>query len=203
MIAANSHLIGIAFSKNKPDKIGKVNYSDKYCRFIGSVRKGESFYISENKISCPLARYHLGIYRKEIDDLAQTLVGWSDAIDQKTGIKYLKEASLLSVDFNHISFLSFPEPEIQPQLIIRISSADSGQKMVQRYSARTGRRAFSPISGIGAACGECTSYVLNNDVPVISLGCNGSRPGIGLSRGELLVAAPASSEAAGLIQNGN
>lgn len=193
---AAGNLIGVAFSDAVPAGLQELQITDKYCRLIGRARKGRSFCAAYERISCPLARFHLGIETPDVHDLARTLVGWSDAVDERTGVVFLENAPRLDGDFSHISFLPFPDPEIPPNLLIRICSAGEMQRIVQMYAARTGLRTDSPISGIGAACGECTAHVLTNDVPAVSLGCNGSRPAIGLESGELLLAAPAGNRIA-------
>jgi uncharacterized protein (DUF169 family) len=188
----NTRLIGIAFSDHPVTDIPQLNTPDKYCRYIGRACSRGSFCISGDNVSCPLARFYLSIGKTNVSELARTLVGWSDAIDEETGNVFLKNASRVEKDFSHISFLRFPDPSIRPDIAIRICSAAQAQIRIQRYSANTGKRIEAPISGIGAACGECTAHVLSNHRPTLSLGCNGSRPGIGLQPGQLLLAAPLS-----------
>ncbi|MBS3762154.1 MAG: DUF169 domain-containing protein [Planctomycetes bacterium] len=193
------NLTGVAFCEDAPPELEELKTSDKYCRFIGRARKGASFCVKGTNISCPLARFHLGIDDPDLADLARTLVGWSDAVDVETGITFLENATRLDRSFSHICFLAGNEAGVEPDLLIKVCSADEAQGIVQRYSAKTGKRMLSPISGIGAACGECTGYVLAQTKPVVSLGCNGSRPGVGLQQGELLLAATPDSVAGRLM----
>jgi len=74
--------------------------------------------------------------------------------------------------------------------------ADEIKNLVQESCARTGERIEASLSGIGAACGECTAYPLVVGRANISVGCNGSRPGVGLKNKELLFALPAGSKLA-------
>lgn len=182
-------LVGVTFSDDPPETLPVVRASSKYCGFVGRARQGESFCVPRESISCPLARFHMGIDRADVRQLARTLVAWSDAVDVETGTVFLDNADRLAGDFSFISFLAFPEPEVEPDLLIAQCSADAGQSIVQSFSAQTGQRMAAPVSGIGAACGECTSYVLSQRAPTVSLGCNGSRPNIALQSGELLLAA--------------
>jgi len=182
-------LVGVAFCDGAPEDLKELDAQDKYCGFIGRARKGTSFCVPGENISCPLARFHLGIEDPDLPDLARILVGWTDAVDVNTGITFLNNAFRLPGDFSHISFLDFPDPEMTPDVLIAVCSANRAQGIVQRTVARTGKRMRSPISGIGAACGECTACVLTEGSPVVSLGCNGSRPGISLRTGEVLIAA--------------
>jgi len=172
---------------------------DKHCHFIGRAREGEPFYIPAENISCPLARFHLGIEKPDLKSIAETLVSWTDAVDQETGLKFLNSAYHMNQPYKYIAYFGYPANDLKPDVIIRICNPEEIQQIVQRYSSLTGQRVDSPISGIGAACGECTAYVLMRGLPVVSVGCNGSRPGINLRDDELLLAAPFGSMMSGLM----
>jgi len=184
------NLIGISFSQIAPATVRQLTTKDKHCHFIGRARQGERFYIPAENISCPLARFHLGIEKPDLKSLAETLVGWTDAADQNTGLKFLKSAYRMNQPYKYIAYFSYPENGLKSDVMIRICNPEEIQQIVQRYSALTGKRVDSPISGIGAACGECTAYVLMRGLPTVSVGCNGSRPGMNLRDDELLLAAP-------------
>jgi len=172
---------------------------DKHCHFIGRARQGEPFYIPAENISCPLARFHLGIENIDLESLARTLVSWTDAVDQNTGLKFLRSAHRMNQPYKYIAYFTYPENGLKPDVIIRICNSEELQQTVQRYSSLTGERVDSPISGIGAACGECTACVLMRGLPTVSVGCNGSRPGIKLRDDELLLAAPFGSKMSQLM----
>jgi uncharacterized protein (DUF169 family) len=199
MSRTRRNLIGISFHQAIPTAVHKLTTNDKHCHFIGKARRGESFYISAENISCPLARFHLGIEKPDLKSLAQTLVGWTDAVDQDTGLKFLKSAYRMNQRFEYIAYFAYPGNGLKPDVIIKICNPEEIQQIVQRYSSLTGERVDSPISGIGAACGECTAYVLMKGLPTVSVGCNGSRPGIGLRDDELLLAAPFGSKMSQLM----
>ncbi len=193
------NLIGISFHQTAPTAAHKLTTNDKHCHFIGRARRGESFYIPAENISCPLARFHLGIEKPDLKSLAGTLVGWTDAVDQDTGLKFLKSAYRMNQRFKYIAYFTHPENGLKSDVIIKICNPEEIQQIVQRYSSLTGERVNSPISGIGAACGECTAYVLMRGLPTVSVGCNGSRPAIGLRDDELLLAAPFGSKMSQLM----
>jgi uncharacterized protein (DUF169 family) len=193
------NLIGISFHQVTPTAVHQLTTTDKHCHFISRARQSEPFYIPAGNISCPLARFHLGIDKPYLKSLAETLVSWSDAVDQDTGLKYLKSAYCVNKSYKYISYFCYPQKGLEPDVMIRICNPEEAQQIVQRYSSLTGERVNSPISGIGAACGECTAYVLMTGLPVVSVGCNGSRPGINLRDEELLVAAPIDSTMSRLL----
>jgi uncharacterized protein (DUF169 family) len=199
MTRTQRNLIGMSFHQAIPTAVHKLTTNDKHCHFIGRAREGESFYIPAENISCPLARFHLGIGKPDTKKLAQTLVGWSDAMDQETGLKFLNSAYRMNQQYKYIAYFSYPTNDLKPDVIIKICNPEETQHIVQRYSSMTGQRVDSPISGIGAACGECTAYVLMRGVPVVSVGCNGSRPGINLREDELLLATSFGSTMSGLM----
>jgi len=187
------NLVGISFLQNPPTSLHQLPTKDKHCHFIGRARESEPFYVPAGYISCPLARFHLGIDKPDLKNLAETLVGWTDAVDQDTGLRFLKSAYRVNKPYKYISYFCYPKKGLNPDVMIRICNPEETQQIVQRYSSLTGERVNSPISGIGAACGECTAYVLMTGLPTVSVGCNGSRPGINLRDEELLVAAPVGS----------
>ncbi len=199
MTRTRRNLIGISFHQAIPTAVHKLTTNDKHCHFIGRAREGKPFYIPAENISCPLAKFHLGIEKTDLKNLAETLVSWTDAVDQKTGLKFLNSAYRMNQLYKYIAYFGYPANGLKPDVIIRICNPEEIQQIVQRYSSLTGQRVDSPISGIGAACGECTAYVLMEGLPVISVGCNGSRPGINLRGNELLLAAPFGSTMAQLM----
>lgn len=73
--------------------------------------------------------------------------------------------------------------------------------IVQKFSSLTGYRINASLSGIGAACGECTVYPLITGKENVSLGCYGSRPGVNLKEDELLLAFQGSSKMIELLSS--
>ena len=178
MSRTRKNLVGISFHLAAPTAVRQLTTKDKHCHFIGKAREGEPFYIPAENISCPLARFHMGIEKPDLRSLAKTLVSWTDAVDQDTGLKFLNSAYHMNQPYKYIAYFGYPANGLKPDVIIRICNPEETQQIVQRYSSLTGERLASPISGIGAACGECTAYVLITGLATVSVGCNGSRPGI-------------------------
>jgi uncharacterized protein (DUF169 family) len=90
-----------------------------------------------------------------------------------------------------------------PDLVICICSAEESQRLLAKHTAQTGRRLKPSVSGIGAACGECTAYVLVEGLPSVSLACAGSRRHMQMQEGEVLVAAPWGSAMAEVLSGGH
>lgn len=186
-------LIGVSFLGRAVAGWPVLSERDKYCAFVGRARRGECFCVEADSVSCPLARFNLGIGITSVDELADTLVGWGDAADRRRGIQLLEDTTRMKRDFSHIAFFPAPLPEVEADLLLLVCEAEPAQFIARRHMAHKGQPMHSPIGSVGAACGECTAYVLEEERPVVSLGCGGSRPRIGLAPGEVLVAAPKGS----------
>lgn len=193
------NVIGITLCQTEPAGLQQLTTEDKHCRFIGRARNSEPFYIPVQNISCPLARFHLGIGEPDLKNLPGILVGWGDAENQQTALNFLNSVCRITTPFKHIAYFSYPADSLKPDVIIKICNPRQAQQIVRRYSSLTGESVNSPISGIGAACGECTAYVLTKQLPTASVGCGGSRLGINLEDDELLLAAPFDSTMSRLI----
>jgi len=192
----NKNIVGISFRKEKPSGIPRLSSNDKHCHFIGKAKRGEAFYISVENINCPLARFYLGIELKDLKDLSRTLVSWDDAIDEKVGLNYLTSAICIKKSKQYIIYFAYPYQELKPDVIIKIDSPDRVMFTIQKFSSLTGTRVNASLSGIGAACGECTAYPLVTREANVSVGCYGSRPGVNLEKEELFLAAPFNSKMA-------
>jgi uncharacterized protein (DUF169 family) len=186
------NVVGLSLIVEKPVGISCLEKSDKHCHFISRAREGDSFYIRREAISCPLARFYLGI-ENDVKSLAKTLVEWDDSHDEDTAVRYLKSAPHLDNCPEYIAYFPYPHESLRPDVIIKIGSPSDIMSLVQRFSSLTGERVKSLISGIGASCGECTTYPIVTRRETISLGCYGSRPGMDLGDDELLLAFSSSS----------
>ena len=193
-----SDLVGISLCDHHPVNFIELDIHDKHCRFVGKARR-KAFYIRSGNISFPLARFYLGIGETNMEELARTLVEWNDAVDTDAAYAYLKAGLRLENSPRYIAYFPYPTEDVKPDVLILIGDADEVQRLVQSFCARTGRRIKASLSGIGAACGECTAYPLVTEHANVSVGCNGSRPGINLKRGELLLAFPFDSEMAATV----
>ena len=185
--------MGLSLRIEKPVGISWVRQSDKHCHFIRRAREGNSFYIQGEDISCPLARFYLGVENSDLKALARILVGWDDSHDEATALRYLKSAHHLKTYPEYIAYFPYPFEGLKPDVIIKIGSPSDIMDLVQKFSSLTGARVEASLSGIGAACGECTAYPLATGKENVSLGCYGSRPGVGLKEGELMLAFPPGS----------
>ena len=186
-------MVGISFRDEVPVGIPMAKFQSQHCHFIGKAREGDIFYAQKEDISCPLARFYLGIGNTDLRSLSRILVGWDDSIDEEIALEYLRSARNLKAGKNYIVYFPYPQENLKPDVIIKIGTSNEIMAIIQRFSSLTGRRVDASLSGIGAACGECTAYPLITERENVSLGCYGSRPGIGLKEGELLLAFPASS----------
>lgn len=198
-----SAVVGISFQHEEPTSCPRTKTRDKHCHFIGRARKGNTFYAQDEDINCPLARYYLGFDKGDITDLCRTLVRWNDAINEETALKYLKSATCVSKPYKYLVYFPYPQKDISPDVIIEVGNPDEIMGIVQQFSSLTGMRINASLSGIGAACGECTAYPLIAGRENISLACYGSRPGVDLKKGELFLAFPAGSKMTEILQNGD
>ena len=186
--------IGISFRQNVPSGIIKLNSKNKHCHFIGKAREGGAFCVPKDNINCPLARFYLGIERPDLKDLSGILVSWDDALSQDTGMNYLESAIRLERIEEYIVYFSYPHKDVEPDVIIKLASPDQLQIIIHKFSSLTGKRIDASLSGIGAACGECTAFPIATRRPNVSVGCYGSRGEMNLKQEELLLAAPFGSK---------
>ncbi len=205
-----SNRIGIAIVKKEPVGIERVKSPDKHCHFVGQARGGTILYARGEDISCPLARFYLGLERKNLRDLSrtlvkelsQTLVSWDDAIDEKVALSYLNSGHCLKESEKCIIYFPYPTKNLKADVIIIIDNPQEIMILVQKFSRTTGKRIKASMSGIGAMCGECTAYPLITGQANISLGCYGSRPGVNLNKEELFLSIPTDSRVAKILLEG-
>ncbi|MCK4648402.1 DUF169 domain-containing protein [bacterium] len=204
-----SNRIGITIVKKVPVGIKKVKSPDKHCHFVGQAREGAIFYARGEDISCPLARFYLGL-EKNLKKLSRTLISWDDAINEKVALSYLQEGLSLGGGEKYIVYFPYPIPRLdakrltgqenlKPDVVIIVDNPQEIMALVQKFSRNTGKRIKTSMSGIGAMCGECTAYPLMTGQANVSLGCYGSRPGVNLSKEELFLALPSDSQAAKIL----
>lgn len=193
------NIVGISFRQKPPSEISRANIKDKHCSFIGKAKEGNIFYISKDNISCSLAKFYLGIGNSDLKDLSNILVSWDDAISEEIGINYLKSAICIKDKIEYIIYFSYPCQNLKPDIIIKIGNPEQIQILIQKFSSLTGMRVNASLSGIGAACGECTAYPFVTKKVNVSVGCYGSRPGVALKKEELILAAPFNSKMAEIL----
>ncbi len=199
MTGERGDLIGVSFPEQRPSGVEELHEHEAYCRFIGIARERGPFFIPADNVNCPLARYHLAIGERDLEGMTETLLRWGHSVDRDTAVAFLESAVRLTRPFRYILFFRYPHEPLEPDLLIRVCKVEEALRIVRAYSGATGERVNSPLSAEGAACGECTSYVLMEGAPTLSVGCGGSRPKIGLAADEVLVAAPFGSTMGDLL----
>lgn len=183
-------MIGITFARQENPDIPLSPARDKHCSFMGKAREGEITQIHVDQVSCPLARYYLGLPTPSIAETSRTLVRWNDALDEAGARRYLECGWRLEEAGPYIIYFPCPHGALKPDVIVEVGTPAGLSRIAAEFSRRTGERLVPSISGIGAACGECTVYPLVMGRASVSLGCGGSRPAMGLGEAELLLAAP-------------
>ena len=163
---------------------------------MGRARQGERFFVHANQaVSCPLARHYLGLEAPEgeaREALIQRLVeGWDEVEHLRTAERFLEGFPTLPfAEECFISYFPISEASPEPDIVVVVGSVEEIYLLVKKNTYQTGERILSTGSGIGAICGECTSYPLKTGKANISVGCDGSRREVGLENGELFFAVP-------------
>ncbi|MFO7955631.1 MAG: DUF169 domain-containing protein [Candidatus Brocadiia bacterium] len=185
-----ARLIGVCLTDEPPAGVAPGSERDKHCAFMGRARTEAPLCVPADNIDCPLARYHLAIGPADLGRLGETLAGWNDSRDAETGRRFAQEGPRLEDSPSFLLYFPHPTEGLRADVLVAITSAEEAYRLAKRGAAWNGDRLMASISGVGAACGECTAYTLTTGRATVSLGCGGSRPAIGLEPGELLVAAP-------------
>lgn len=188
-------IIGIKITNDKPADLQRIKVPDTHCSFVGQARAGKRFYAQNDDISCPLARYNLGLEEPDdgfVQELARTLVGWNDADNPDIGSRYLRTRPKLPFEKKYILYFPVPDNDHVPDVKIEVTHPDELMLKIRDLTSQTGDSLGSYMSGVGAMCGECTAIPILTGKPNISMGCTGSRPGAGLKHDELFFAMPAS-----------
>ncbi|MDP6379737.1 MAG: DUF169 domain-containing protein [Phycisphaerae bacterium] len=192
---ANS--IGVSFLKTRPAGMPERSARQRYCEFLGMARRGKSFCVPAESVTCPFARYYLGIAEADVKDLVEMMLSWGDVADRESGLRFLESMPRLEGAYRYIAFFPYSDGDsgaIEADVIIKVGSPLKLQNYVRMYSSCTGERVSCSVSGMAAACGECTAAVIKRNAPAVSVGCAGSRRGMALRDGEMLIAAPAGSK---------
>ena len=95
----------------------------EYCSFIGMARTGLRFYSENQDISCPLAKYQLGLESfndQLIDALTRSLIGWGDAKEKNIALKFISSRPTLPVDEKYIIY--FPYQSIWNPFVRKVFS---------------------------------------------------------------------------------
>ncbi len=185
------HLIGVAFRAEPHPDFPLARRKATHCAFMGRARAGEAVQVDMDRLSCPLARYNLGMPSPSTKGMARALRVFGGPRTADGGMKYLGSAVRPGSLGPYVLYFPHPTEGLDPQVLVWVGSAGEMSRLVHEHTRRTGERLEASISGLGAACGECTSYPLLTGKVNVSLGCKGCRPAMDMDESELLLAAPA------------
>jgi uncharacterized protein (DUF169 family) len=193
--------VGIAVLDHLPLGVNHVLSPGRHCTFVGQARQGLAAWASDEDITCPLARFNLGLDTPDpetVARLSRTLVEWKAAKDVETGSRFLSQ--LVRLPFGRRVFVYGPLADIPfpVDLVVRIVRPEEAMARLRDLAAATGELAQGRSGGIGALCGDCTAAVLVTGRPVLSPGCPGSRREAFLSEAELFLSFPQAFERAAL-----
>jgi len=184
--------VGIAVLDHLPLGVDHVDASGRHCTFVGEARQGKIIWAGGEDITCPLARFNLGIDTPDeqtIDALASTLVS-GEAKDIEAAQRYI--VSLSPLPFGKRVFVYFPLSKMPfpPDLVLFILRPNEAMEKLLAITMSTGERCEGRIGGLGALCGECTALPLLSERAVLSPGCSGSRRETFLASDELFLSIP-------------
>jgi uncharacterized protein (DUF169 family) len=186
-------MLGIAFLEEPYPAVRLTRRHRPHCTFMADALDGRPVQIERRSVSCPLARYYLGLDEGNIDAVVQFLMRSGDAEDEELAHLYLSSGWRLTELGPYMLYFRYPMDGVEPTVLIRAASAAELAPLVHAYGRRTGRRLLASVSGLGAACGECTVYPILTGLPNLSLGCRGCKRKMRLESNELLLATPHAS----------
>jgi uncharacterized protein (DUF169 family) len=162
-----------------------------HCAHIGRAREGIPMQVDIERLSCPLARYNFGMDKPDAARVARYLTATGDLASREAADAYLDSAVRLSEPPAYVAYFAFPHGDLEPDVLVEVARPGELVGLLQEYTRRTGRRLVASVSGLGAACGECTVIPLVSGRANVSLGCGGCRPQMDMDEDDLLLAAPA------------
>ncbi len=185
--------VGIAVLDHLPLGVDHVLSPGRHCTFVGQARQGQVAWASDEDITCPLARFNLGLDAPDpetVARLSRTLVEWKCAKDVETGGRLLSQFARLPFGsrvfvYGPLALVPFPV-----DLVVRIVRPEEAMARLRDLAAATAELAQGRTAGIGALCGECTAAVLITGRPALSAACPGSRREAFLSESELFLSLP-------------
>jgi len=181
-------------AEDRPRGIDRTRKRGTHCSFVGRALSGDTFYAENSDVTCPLAQYNLGLVdpgKVNLGNLARILVGWGDAVNVSTGIRYLKGRPRQRYGKKYIIYFPIPRQDIVPDVTIVMGTPYELMYLVREMTCAAGENLDCAVGGVGAMCGECTAVPMVTGRPNVSLGCTGCRPSLGLGSERLLLAIPA------------
>jgi uncharacterized protein (DUF169 family) len=185
--------VGISILAHLPLGVDHVKAPGRHCSFVGLARQGELLWAAGQEITCPLARFNLGLdppNRETIDKLAGVIVEWECARDVEIARSFVKTLSPLPFGqrvfvYGPLSKMPFP-----PDLVLLILTPQRAMEHLLAITTASGELSESPVGGLGALCGECTTVPLLTEKAVVSPGCPGSRREAFLAEDQLFLSVP-------------
>ncbi len=193
--------VGIAVLDHLPLGVDHVPSPGRHCTFVGQARQGLAVWASDEDITCPLARFNLGLDAPDpetVARLSKTLVEWRCAKDAETGARLLSQ--LVRLPFGSRVFVYAPLDKLPfpVDLVVHIVRPEQAMARLRDLAAATAELAQGRTAGIGALCGDCTAAVLVTGRPALSAACPGSRREAFLSECELFLSLPQALDRAAL-----
>lgn len=183
-------MIGITLSGTPHPAIPLTRERRTHCDYMGRAMEGETIQVHLERLSCPVARYYMGLEVPTREKAAVVLRRWGDADTAEVGETYLRSGWRLEDAGPYIAYFPWPHAEAEADVLVAVLVTAAAAAVVHHLAVRTGERVEASVSGIGAACGESTVYPLATCRPNVSLGCRGCRPRMGMSAGDVILSAP-------------
>lgn len=189
--APQGRVVGVSIRQTVPSGQAVRPIEGRFCDFVGLALGGQSFAVSSGQISCPLARYVLGVNAPSDESVAKLMEGFLGWGVRNRGVAETILASLprLPVEKRIFEFFPMPTRSITPDVILWFGHPVDAMERVIGFSYKKGLSTVARLNGVGALCGECFARVLSEGDPVVSLGCRGSRPCAGILDDEIVHAA--------------
>jgi len=191
--------IGIAVLDHLPLGVDHVQASGRHCTFAGLARQGRAVWASGDDITCPLARFNLGLDAPDAETMARisaALVEWKAARDLDTAARLLSSFPRLPFGERVFVYAPLDAAPVYPDLVLRVVRPSDAVQWLRALGAATAERAEGRSGGVGALCGECTAFPLVTGRAAVSLGCPGCRREAFLAPDEILLALPYSLDRA-------
>jgi uncharacterized protein (DUF169 family) len=176
-----------------PLGVDRVDSPASHCAHVSAARRGTPYWAAEGDITCPLARFNLGLDPPDdavLDRLVDQLLAWEFTDDRAAARFFL--SGLLPLPHGDPILVYGPPAALprEPDVTIHVVGPEEAMKRILERARSRGVRALGDMGGLGAVCGECTAFPLHSGRSCVSVGCPGSRRALALAPTELLLAEP-------------
>lgn len=185
--------IGLVLLDHIPLGIDRVPAPGRHCAHAALARRGACVWASPRDLSCPLARFNLGIEAPTDavqDALAETLFEWGYAPDVTAARLFVAGLTPLPQGNRIIVYGPVEALPRDPDVTLHVVTPRLAMERIIRRLTEGALRATGDMSGAGAFCGECTAFPLQSGRIALSVGCPGSRRELMLDEAELMFAVP-------------